>query len=81
MIVQGRTYRSDQKLKKFMLRYTINGIQWFDYENGKEFSGTIDETTKVRHNLKPFYATQVRLIVIEYNKSICFRWGMTFLNE
>lgn len=80
MIIQGRS-DFDHKVTSFKLSYTLDGFKWQDYENGKAFSGAIDRTTKVRHNLEPFYALTVRLTILGYYQHSCMRWGATFIKD
>ena len=79
VIIQGRG-DTDYRVTGFKVSYTLDGFTWLDYENGKVFSGAIDRTTKVRHNLEPFYALTLRLTVISFQHGSCLRWGATFLN-
>ncbi len=79
MIVQGRTY-DDCRMTAFKIQYTLDGETWQDYENGKIFSGGPDRNTKVRHNLKRFYAVTVRIVATSWHKCVCTRFDFTFLN-
>ena len=65
----------------FSLKYTVDGFNWVDYKNGKKFSGAIDRSTKVVHQLEPFYALTVRLVVLGHYGRTCLRWGATFIEE
>ena len=78
VIVQGRGDSSGW-VTKFKIQYTIDGKTWMDYENGKEFSGNFDRNTKVTHNLKPFYATVVRIAILGWHAHIALRFDFVFL--
>ena len=80
VIIQGR---GDHvcRITKFRIWYSIDGKAWTVYENGKQLSGAIDKNTKTIHNLKPFYATVVRLIIDEWFDHICMRFDAVFLEN
>ena len=81
VIVQGRQDYKGEHVTGFKLSYTVDGKNWVEYEDGKKFSGNSDGTTKVRHNLTPFYALTVRLTILSFYYSSCTRFGMTFLEN
>ena len=79
VIVQGRGDHHHQ-MTGFKIQYTLDGETWQEYENGKEFSGGPDRNTKIRHNLKPFYAVTVRLLITKFHGNTCMRFDATFIN-
>ena len=79
-MVQGRG-DSNCRVTKFQIKYTTDGNSWEDYENGKMFNGALDRNTHVIHNLKPFFATIVRIVVQEWYDHICFRFDVIFLQN
>jgi hypothetical protein len=47
--------------------YSLDGFLFEDYENEKNFTGNTDQNTKIRHDLKPFYARALRLYPLEFS--------------
>ena len=80
MIVQGRGGH-DNRVTKFKIQYTLDGNEWYDYENGKVFGDVPVRNGKKRFNLTPFYAITVRLAVVEWQIWVCLRFGATFINQ
>lgn len=79
VIIQGR--EKNQYVTKFKLMYTTDGFAFRNYENGKVFAGNNDVSTKIRHNLEPFYALAIRLVPLGYYGAPCLRWGATYIVE
>ena len=78
MIIQGRG-DYPQWTTKLKISYSIDGYEWFDYEDGKVFEGSKDQNTKNRINLEPFYATVVRVTIVQHHNYPCMRFGATYL--
>ena len=80
IIAQGRGDH-DGWVTKFRIQYTLDGIEWYEYEDGKVFGDVPVRNGKKRFNLTPFYATAIRLNVTEWHVNICLRFGATFINQ
>ena len=76
--IQGRVKYS-QYVTKFKLMFSLDGKTFEDYQGGKVFAGNTDPTTKVRHDLEPFYARAIRLYPLGFNVWPSLRWEVTHL--
>ena len=61
---------SDARLIKFKLLYTLDGENWFAYNNGEELIGNFDRTNISRNVLSPFLAKSLRIYPISWNSNV-----------
>lgn len=78
VIVQGRGDYINSATS-FKLSYSIDGFEWFEYEDGKIYSLPADRNIKTRFNIDPVYATVLRLTFMSYSGThVCVRFGATY---
>ena len=81
---QGRSdpYDCKQWVKKYTVKYTLDGENWYLADDGKVFNGNSDETTKVTNEFcEPIYARTIRICPQEWNEHISMRFEAYFMND
>ncbi|CDW88399.1 galactose-binding domain-containing protein [Stylonychia lemnae] len=72
--LQGRA-NEDQWVTWYKVMYSIDGINWFYHESGKEYQGCYDRQTVIQHDFEtPFKARSVRIVPTKWHGhvSTCF---------
>ena len=79
IIVQGR---GDQPawVKSFHVEYSIDGMNWVQYQYGQNFEANNDQHTKKFIELDPpIHARAVKIIVDSFYIQAAMRFGLLFL--
>ena len=70
---QGRL-NADQWVEEYKLKYSVDGVNWVDYESGKAFEANHDRNTRVVNYLDPPVAAKgLRLHPIAFNNWMSMR--------
>ncbi|EGC31439.1 hypothetical protein DICPUDRAFT_156718 [Dictyostelium purpureum] len=76
IITQGRG-DADQWVTSYKLRYSLDNVTWFDYNNGQVFNGNTDQYSIVVHVFpQPFRARSVSIHPVTYHNHIALRWEL-----
>ncbi|TNV78408.1 hypothetical protein FGO68_gene6117 [Halteria grandinella] len=57
---QGKN-EGQQWVTYYKVSYSLNGIDWINYDNGREIKGNVDQRTIVTQDLNPFIARAIRI--------------------
>ena len=68
---QGRG-KHNQYVKTYKISYTMNGLDWGDYEGGKEFTANNHQST-IKYNMIDINALKIRIIPLSWNRHISMR--------
>ena len=76
--IAGRPDEYNQFVKAFKLFYTMDGVEWIDYNEYDDFEGNTNTESVIRHDLDEFEALSVRICPTEWNKHISMRFDVHF---